>query len=367
MTIRYDHQIFSLQRQGGISRYFAALLQGFEAQPLVSTECPVWGSKNQYWQDWKGPGPWWTKGNWKGQKDLGYLLNDAYDWLTAKKSQCQVYHPTYYSLAALTRIPHRPLVITVHDLTDEIYHRHLPQYQKILAQRAAHIQKADQIIVVSESTRQDLLLHYKVPIAKTALVYHGSNWSLDPTALDLTQRTDVPSPFLLYVGQRYGYKNFEGLCRSFAALKEKFPHWRLVCTGGKPFALSEQKLLAQLHLTQQVSWVAANSEADLKKLYQRAAALVYPSLYEGFGMPILEAFSQSCPVITAHASSTGEIAGDAAWLFGAQGSQDLTACLAAFMQDPAASNSLVEKGRERCAQFHWQKTCAETAAVYQKA
>lgn len=366
MTIRYDHQIFSLQRQGGISRYFLSLLKGFAHHDLVKTETPVLGSINQYWQAWKGKGPWWAQGQWKGQKDFCYGLNDAYDAFTGPRSTCQVFHPTYYSLAALTRVPGRPLVITIHDLTDEIHHRHLPAYQKILAQRKAHIEKADHIIVVSQHTQADLVEQYKVPVEKTTVVYHGPSWD-KPQPLPHTAPNGHPeNPFLLYVGQRFAYKNFTGWVQAFARLQDRFPDWRLVCTGGGPFTQAEEKILTQLGLGQKIKWVPAPTDADLQALYQAAAALVYPSLYEGFGLPILEAFSVGCPVLAANASSTAEIAGPAALLFDPLKPDEITQCMAAFMNNPHAHAALVEKGFQRFDQFSWEKACQQTAAVYQK-
>lgn len=176
----------------------------------------------------------------------------------------------------------------------------------------------------------------------------------------------MPENFILYVGKRNTYKNFLFLIEAFNTLAATNRTLALVCAGGGKFTREEQRKIAKYHLTGRITHVQVDDTA-LSYLYTKAQAFVFPSLYEGFGIPILEAFACGCPAVLSKKSSLPEVGGDAARYFDPENAESLVATLAEVLEDKKLSGSLRIKGFERIKLFSWEKTASMTIETYRKA
>ena len=273
-----------------------------------------------------------------------------------------VYHPTSPHLlrGIYKTLPKDcPLVVTIHDLIPEI----IGNDKRVRRNREQVLRRANAVIAVSENTKKDLLRLYDVPEEKIRVIYHGFTPSAAPAESAVCEETVADfqrSPYILFVGKRNGYKNFEWFVKSVAPLLRD--GLRLICTGSK-FTDSERWLFASEHIEKSVEQRFLN-DAELRAAYANAVAFVYPSLYEGFGIPILEAFDAGCPVILSRASCFPEVAGDAALYFELEDEKTLRDNITALANDKNLRTEMIAKGLSRRAAFSWS-TCAEqTASVY---
>ena len=172
------------------------------------------------------------------------------------------------------------------------------------------------------------------------------------------------APYLLYVGQRSGYKNFDRLLKAFAADRELQVDYRLVCFGGG--ALTEEERAAFSHYGLQKARVLQVDGGDdmLASLYKQAEVFIYPSLYEGFGIPPLEAMASGCPVISSDVSSMPEILGDAAEYFQPEDTQLLLAAITRVLNSAEHATNLKESGLRRAKNYTWKKCAEETLLAY---
>ena len=168
------------------------------------------------------------------------------------------------------------------------------------------------------------------------------------------------------MGDRRGYKNFELVVNGFARLTRDYPHLHLVLTG-RPLSKSEKELLANYRTEQRVTVMSDISDTVLAQLYHNARLFVYPSLYEGFGIPILEAFAQQCPVVLSRASCFPEVAADAAEYFDATSADGLVSAMERVLTDDSHRHELTEKGTRRLSLFTWDETARRTEETYMKA
>ncbi|MEG2946426.1 MAG: glycosyltransferase family 1 protein, partial [Bacteroidales bacterium] len=221
------------------------------------------------------------------------------------------------------------------------------------------ILRADRIIAISENTKKDIIEVLHIDPAKIDVVYHGVR--------PLTQEyhgLHLPERYVLYVGDRNSYKNFNQLLDAFAVLAQKEKDLCLICTG-KVFKKHEVSRIAALGLSNRVRQIRVN-DLELKQLYQQASLFVFPSLYEGFGLPILEAFSYDCPVLVSNRSCFPEIAKDAALYFDPSSTDSLIDSASQILNDEALRGELCRKGSERVKSFTWEKTAQETQKVYER-
>jgi glycosyltransferase involved in cell wall biosynthesis len=234
-----------------------------------------------------------------------------------------------------------------------------PNGEQAEAKRKA-ILAADAIICVSENTRKDLLERYSIPEEKIRVIYQAS----DIDASLSYGPEQVPSrPYYLYVGSRAHYKNFDGLLRAFEKTVSVKPELTL-CVVGSPFTAGESRLIGDLRLTTHVQHFRDVSDSHLAKLYRCSLALVYPSFYEGFGIPPLEAMSCATVAIVSNVSSLPEVVGDAGLMFDPNSVDELTEIMRELPDNPAIRESLIAKGLARARKFSWDRTVDETVEVY---
>lgn len=369
MRIFYDGQIYEKQPAGGINRYFANLIgrlpRRFTPFLLVSQKCEV-----------NFPVHPNLKVLSHQRFRLGYISYRVESWLANKYSKIEegyfsnitalrnfdLAHPTYYSLLTRQEVSKYkcPIVLTVWDMIHELFPEQVDPMGLGAEEKRRAILAAAAIICISENTKKDLLERYSLPEGKVKVTHLASEINES-----ISYGTEsVPSqPYYLYVGSRSKYKNYEGLLKAFARAVSIRPEVRL-CVVGQPFNKAESKLMTDLKLTSQIQNYGHVADPHLAKLYRCSVALVYPSLYEGFGIPPLEAMSCGTVVVASDCSSIPEVVGDAGLLFNPGASEDLADILLSLLSSPTQRERLIAKGRERAQVFSWDKTVAQTIEVY---
>ena len=270
-----------------------------------------------------------------------------------------IFHETYYTrMNSCPRSAKR--IITVFDMTHEKFPEMQPGRDKTRKAKALAVERADHVICISENTRRDLISLLDVPEEKTSVIYLGYSLNVER----VTQPVLEEKPYLLFVGQRGGYKNFLRLLRVYADSAVLRDQCSLVCFGGGGFSANEQELMKSLGLPANSVLHISGGDEVLAGLYCDAAAFIYPSLYEGFGIPPLEAMSFSCPVVCSNSSSLPEVVGDAAELFDPENEGEMMAAIESVVLSAERSQLLVDRGCNRIKQFSWEKCAQDTLDVY---
>ncbi|SHJ59002.1 Glycosyltransferase involved in cell wall bisynthesis [Hymenobacter daecheongensis DSM 21074] len=362
MKVLYEPTTFSIQDFGGVSRYFHELLN--HAGPGLSCQLPVVLSNNLYLRDRQHTDHFEffprlaIPGSWR----LMYHLNRRATLQALRRQNFDVLHPTTNDQTYfLDLLGDKPLVITIHDMIPALFGQH---YQQPATALEVLARRADRIITVSENTRADVLRLLDVPAERVSVVHHGHSVRDYPAGPALR----VPAHYVLFVGNRRAYKNFACLVEAFGQLvRHGFGELRLVCAGGGPFTPEEQELLHGAGIGQRTQQFSAVSDAQLAGLYRGAQAFVFPSRYEGFGFPILEAFGQRCPVLLSDTSCFPEIAQDAGLYFDPNDPAELQNQLERLLRDQELRHTLVQRGVARVADFTWPRAATRTRQVYEEA
>jgi glycosyltransferase involved in cell wall biosynthesis len=365
--IVFDSQIFALQQFGGISRYICALAEQLADQPGVNVRILAPLFINQYLKELKARREEMVRGVYLPPlPKLGQWVANASNLLfsfTAHGTQPHIVHETYYS-ATPTYRGNAARILTVYDLIHEKFPQSFLPNDPVARQRARAIDRADHIICISESTRRDLIEIYRVPEAKVSVTYLGYD-ALSASGL-VAANLVGPTPYLLYVGSRHGYKNFDGLIKAYASSAALQAAVRIVCFGGGALTVAERTLLAQHKLSHDAVLQIGGGDERLAALYQGASAFVYPSRYEGFGIPPLEAMSLGCPVVCSNTSSIPEVVGNAGEYFDPNDTDSMRHAFESVLQSPVRGQELVALGGARVHAFSWARCATETLAIYRK-
>ncbi len=371
MTVLYDNQAFCIQEYGGLSRYFAELIAGLQQDETIRSVYSTLWTNNYYLQQKRLAERTLLAGwSFRGRRKLINELNKWHDIWQLRHRQYDLFHATYYDPYFLTHLPRQtPFVITFHDMIHEKFADRFPN----LAQDVAVVNakrklasRASRLIAISESTKQDVVELLQVDPDKIDVVHHGNSLSLKPLPDSLVS-TAGPArgrPYLLYVGMRIGYKNWSGLVNAIHPIVKQ-EQIQLICVGGGSFSRDEQEMLHTLGIEK---WVVQQNASDfeLSQLYRQAVAFIFPSLYEGFGIPILEALACGCPCLLSNSSSFPEVAGDAALYFNPDDPDSIRATLQTALSDQALRERLILQGWQRVKQFTWSAMRQKTADVYRK-
>jgi len=391
MRILYDGEVYRTQAAGGVNRYFAELIRRLPSgwTPIVSlTEMPaVHRPEHAALQVEMRPAacPLALLSKWRQRSHFRKLY---------RQLSADIVHPTYYRLLS-AESPARlksPLVVTVYDMIHERLASQVKRRGRDTTMKRRAIEAAVAIICISESTRRDLLEFYPHVEERISVIHLATQWSPQDAVGDSPEQEapaasadpNVPSdklpsaadpapgstvdapgrdPYFVYVGSRAKYKNFDRLLKAIRAVVDRHRNCRLAVVGG-PFGHHESRRIAALGLADHVVPYACLPDDQLRTLYRGSEALVYPSLYEGFGIPLLEAMACGTVVVAAASSSIPEVVDDAAILFDPHSTDDLTDILLDLLDHPERRATWIARGRSRAAMFSWQRTAAATMNVY---
>ena len=376
MKVLYDYQAFTFQYFGGVSKCFCELIKNRPVEEQyeislkysnnthllssclkVSVEKPIIDELML------------EKLRIKGRRYISNILkhvpfspmaeaaNMKETIKCLKQGNFDIFHPTFFDDYFIPYLNGKPFVITIHDMMPELYNFWKGDLQ--IKNKKKLCDAASAIIAVSENTKKDLVDMLNIAADKVHVIYHGG-----PECPSKWGDRILSYRYFLYVGHRNSYKNFQLLISEFSIIKDKYPDVHLVCTG-VPFSEDEISIIKKHNLQDRITQVMV-SDADLSNLYHYADFFIYPSLYEGFGMPILEAFSNRCPVILSNCSCFPEVAGDAALYFDTDGfSSNIAHVIDKFYNlDGCQVDSLIDKGIQRLDYFNWKRSSKMLYQLY---
>jgi glycosyltransferase involved in cell wall biosynthesis len=373
MKIAFDSQIFTLQEYGGISRYFCEIASRIanETGTQVYITAPM--HINAYLENvpqgimsgFRAPNTdhFQTK---KGvnyprlaRRGLGLLMGD---WML-RAINPDIVHETYFSPYRLgSRRARR--VLTIYDMIHEKFASSFPHTDKTARYKAQAAERADHVICISEATRRDAIEILGLHPDKTSVIYLG--FDLMNKAGARVEELVLPTrePFLLYVGNRGGHKNFFRLLEAYGTSSQLKTEYKLVCFGGGEFHADELKSMQSLGLDSNQVMQLGGGDELLAQLYEHASAFIYPSLYEGFGIPPLEAMSHDCPVICSNTSSIPEVVGDAGEYFDPADTESMRSTIERVVTSDNHRKLLIRRGHDRLKCFSWDRCAKETLDVY---
>jgi len=371
MRVLFDHQIFSYQTFGGASRYFCELMNVFARDGEPAFDVGVTESPNEYLA-----GASYYRGKRSPRRPPGmrgtaaffrtYARNELHVRSLVRANSYDVVHATFYDPSVLRHVRNARLVVTVLDMIPERYPQYFDTvtlYGKLVTKRWIEgkrvlCNRADTILAISQKTKDDVVAMYGIDPARVTVTHLACSISGDGA-----KPSGFPARYVLFVGTRNTYKNFALFVEAAAVVLREDPSLHVACVGGGAFTPDEHALLEREHIADRVSQHSV-ADRDLAGAYGRAEAFVFPSLYEGFGIPILEAFACGCPTLVANASCFPEIAGDAALYFDPTSRDDLVAALRRVLGDASLRTSLRAAGTARVKAFTWENTARATLAAY---
>jgi glycosyltransferase involved in cell wall biosynthesis len=335
VTVKFDNVIYKLQNNGGASLYWREITQRIQKDSRF---------------------------------DVGFINGSKYTRLTPVLSNSDVFHSSHFRTCFFGR---SKVVSTIHDLAYEmgVVSGSRIRNKLNLFQRNDAIKYADAIVCISENTKQEMLHIYPDAISKPIhVIYHGSSFNRSKiiSIRETNRLISIAKPlekFVLYVGTRNNYKNFNSALIGFATSTLPKENFFLICTGSK-LNESESDLTRKLGVSKKVLVVDSASQAELQYLYQNAFSLIYPSTYEGFGLPPLEAMSSGSPVIAANRSSIPEVVSDAGILIDEIENPETIKNSLEILLDEKIRNTYITRGLERAKLFTWEKSASEHMQIY---
>ncbi|MDR1884802.1 MAG: glycosyltransferase family 4 protein [Synergistaceae bacterium] len=364
MRVLYDHTIFR-HKYGGIVKYFCeiiprlAMYEDVDVNLFMGIFFNRYGLKRHrgrcenFWGYYKPPlisrigsvRKYIERAAWADFQGRIFPTGDG------------LYHPTYYNYHD-SNVAKK--VFTVHDFTHERHHEFFSGDDATRDLKKRAFAAASGLICISESTRRDLLeLYDPGPSCRVSVVHHGYS---DLSGRRIVRRAVPESPYILFVGSRSGYKNFGRLAEAYASAPDLRNDFMLACLG-EPFSREERTMLEDLGVAGRAVAMSGGEDV-LATLYKKARVFVYPSLYEGFGLPLLEAMSCSCPVAASNTSSFPEVAGDAAVTFDPGSAESIRDSLRTAAYDEAKRSVMIAAGHARCGMFSWDRCADETRKFY---
>jgi glycosyltransferase involved in cell wall biosynthesis len=371
MDILYDYQMFAIQRFGGISRIFIELMRELSQD----STCDIHWHRGLKTDDY-------DVSSFQSRLKRYFTLSPSFPysqepWLQAKINQYtfqwfnqsfsgpyDIYHPTYYDAAPLDWANSKRLAVTICDMIPEKLLSHELKFKDIIQAKKTLVERADIIFSISESTKQDLIDLLAVDAEKIKVTPLASRMTEIAGVADLPPEA-LEKPYFLYVGTRSRYKNFNLLVQAFSQndwFKENF---QVICFGGSTEFLKPEIKYQNDHGVADNFVYLRGNDALLKGLYEQAQALIYPSLYEGFGLPPLEAMSCGCPVVCGRTSSLPEVLGPAATFVEDLSSPEaFAAAMTQVVKDSTYRQRAIQAGRSQAEAFSWRRTAELTLMGY---
>ncbi len=293
-------------------------------------------------------------------------LKEGYRLSKLVRSQDDIVHLSNQNFARFALFTKNPYIVTVHDVIrfcfdfakETISERILLKLDIMSIKRASHI------IAVSKHTKSDLIDYLKIPEDRISVIYNGIDHSIfKPYNVKI-----IDKPHILYVGSERPRKNLDRLIEAFAMLKRELPELKLVKVGepgrSSDYRRRTMRKLDSLGVTQDVIFVNYTAELDLAHYYSSATLLAYPSLYEGFGLPPVEAMACGCPVVASNTSSLPEVVGEAGIMVDPYDTGSLAQAMREVLTNSKLRDEMVRRGLEQSKNFLWEKAAEQTQKVY---
>ncbi|MCM1321741.1 MAG: glycosyltransferase family 4 protein [Bacteroides sp.] len=350
MKVLFDHQIFSYQEYGGVSRYFCKL---FENLPREMWNISLLLSNNYYLEENRNLNisyhNFFKKYHFYRKERLMLELGKIYSSKCIRNENYDVLHLSHYESYACS-LTRRPIVITY---MDALFSSYAFNARTVREQKKC-FDRVDSVIAISNSTKRDLLELFDYPAEKVKVIYLGVDDNIKK------QEPIISGSYILFVGRRSGYKNFDLFLDAFSRIRDI--DLKLVCAG-PPFTKEEVIHIEHLGLQKRVIQKLV-SDNELNALYQHALFFIFPSKYEGFGLPLLEAMVNKCPVLCSNTSSLPEVAGNAAIYFNPNDLDSIEYAMLQVINSSDLRNNLVSKGEDRIKLFTWEKCAKEHISLY---
>lgn len=350
MNVLLDNIIFAIQKSGGVSVVWFEFLKRLLNESEINTFFRDCGSGNLYRSKIDIPNESIIGNN-------SFPLVEKYFPINVRSDASFIYHPSYYRYCSN---PNAINVTTVHDFTYEYYREGLAKWIHCW-QKYRAIRHADAIVCISENTKSDLMRFLPdVDSNKLYVIYNGV--SEDYYVIEGKADASLPFPvgsYVVFVGSRGGYKNFDLVIRTLAK-----SDYNLIIVGPQ-LSAEEEKRVRQYIPTSRYKSVGFLPNSELNIVYNCAAALVYPSSYEGFGLPVLEAQRAGCPVIAYNASSIPEVIGETPLLMSHLTEQELLVKLE-MLKDKELVEEVINKGLLNSKRFSWDKMYQEYLELYKE-
>lgn len=290
-----------------------------------------------------------------------YLPLKQTTWL----KKCDVFHGPDFTIPALKKVKK---VVTVHDMIvfqDNIVTSEFAAWGKARFDKMVYQGQPDHIITVSEFAKEEFLKHYPMFEGRVTSIYHG----VDHLNTD-DKGAIYDFPYFLSVGSLEKRKNVWQLVEAFEQIHQKYPDFRLVIVGGKggnhDFANRLIEYMKRSPASSHILYLGFVDDLTLASLYKHAFSFVFPSAYEGFGIPILEAMQKRCPVITSNLGATLEVSGDAALHVVPHEPASIAEAMTRLIDDESLRQALIKQGQARYDSFTWERCATQTASVYQQ-
>lgn len=367
MRIAFDHQAFSRQKYGGVSRIYINLASIFHQSSFNDVRIFSNVYINKFLAQLPSTlidGKYITKYPPLSKPLIRYFLT-RYSKPAISKWKADIVHETYFS-STKTGPEGVPTVLTVYDMIHELFPEQFFFWDRTRHNKRDAIGRANHVICISESTKNDLTRLYQISPEKISVIHLAANsMEVITSSDDESYPQNNNRPFILYVGQRSGYKNSKRFVTAFFNTADLFKQFDLICFGGGKFTRKERFMHKKLGADKYIFQVSGDDEL-LSLLYRSATAFVCPSLYEGFGITLLESMTCKCPVICSNTSSIPEVAGDAAEYFDPLDENAIVRSLRNVLLSPERQKELIQKGSQRLSSFSWEKCAKQTLEVYEK-
>lgn len=358
MRVMFDHTAFTRQSVGGITRYIASVASQINNLSLAEARVFAHLHFNEHLEELRSAG---TVGRYiprfRGADRLLPVINEALHRRAASIFSPDILHETHYSGRSYPSGKHVPIVYTVHDLIPELFPAQFGHYSKFVDRRRKAFKSSAYFVCISHSTCKDFQRLFDIPDERLTVIHHGG-----PTVVrqPLTERQSS----VLLVGNRKGYKNFDVVLKAFASSETLRSNVLLSIFGGGELTNQERQQIAASGIVRFEH--LHGDDAALTAAYRKCGLFVYPSRYEGFGLPLLEAMAAGAPVVCARASCFPEIAGDAAEYFDPDQPEQLSSLIERLIADVQLTRQLTQAGYDRAATFTWQRCAEQHVAFYER-
>lgn len=360
MIIAIDGNEANVEKKVGISEYAFELLSEFKKNKISNIRFLIYlktaprpelpeEDKNWNYRIVK-PSKAWTQ------------FGLPFDLYFKKPRPDVFFSPTHYA----PRFSPVPTVVSIMDLAflhySELFRKE--DLYKLVNWTKYSVFRAKRVLTISNASKNDIIKTYQIPEEKVVVTYPGLRLMHTMDDSKILKKYGVHKPYILFVGTLQPRKNIARLIEAFSKILPKHDNLNLVIVGKKGW-LYEEILQApqQFGVEKQVLFLEFVPDTDLSELYKNALCFVLPSLYEGFGLPILEAMHYGCPVITSNVSSLPEAGGDAAIYVDPLSANDIAAKLVSVVSNRTLRDEMIKKGREQVKKFSWEKTAKETLSV----